>query len=219
VEFFIKNNSVKEILFVPYATPKGQDAYTQKVREEMGKWGFKVVGINELPDPIEAVNKAQGIFIGGGNTFHLLKTLEDKKLLEPIRKRVLTDGIPYMGSSAGSNVATLSIHTTNDMPIVHCQSLAALGLVPFNINAHFLDTDPESTHQGETREFRINEFHSVGQGMPPVLGMREGSFLHVRGNVATLGGVHNSRLFAQGQEPKEFHSGSDMSFLLTDSNE
>jgi len=214
IEFFIKSNAVKEILFVPYASVKNQDVYTQKVRAEFAKWGLKIVGINELPNPVEAVNNAQGIFIGGGNTFYLLKKLQENKLIDPIRNRVMNDGVPYMGSSAGSNVATLSINTTNDMPIVHCESFEGLGLVPFNINPHYIDPDPQTTHQGETRDFRINEYHSVAEGMSPVLGLREGSYLHVRGDVATLGGVHQSKLFTQGENPKEFNTGSDLSFLL-----
>jgi dipeptidase E len=214
IEFFVKNNSVSEILFIPYAGVGNQDKYTLKVKQEMEKWGLKITGINDLPDPVAAVNNAQGIFIGGGNTFHLLKTLQDKKLIEPIRNRVFNDGVPYMGSSAGSNVATRSIHTTNDMPICHVESLESLALVPFNINPHYIDPDPNSTHQGETRESRINEFHAVGENMPPVLGLREGSYLHVRGDVATLGGVHQSRLFTQGENAKEYPCGSDMSFLL-----
>jgi dipeptidase E len=212
IEFFAKNG-VKEILFVPYANPFSQEKYTEKVRSELNKWGYVVKGLNEADDPKSAINQAQCIFIGGGNTFLLLKHLQEKQLIDTIRNRVLKDGIPYLGSSAGTNVATISISTTNDMPIVHCPSLEALSLVPFNINPHYLDSDPTSRHMGETRETRISEYHAL-PGTPPVLGLREGSFLHVRGEVATLGGLSAARLFRRGKPAEEHVVGSDLSFLF-----
>lgn len=137
------------------------DDYTEKVRKPLKEFGFEVEGIHKFNDPVAAVNSAEAIFVGGGNTFHLLKTLYDKKLIEAIRKRVLENGIPYMGSSAGTNVATLSIQTTNDMPITLPPTFYALQLVEFNINPHYLDPIPDNKHRGETREERIMEFHHI----------------------------------------------------------
>uniref|UniRef100_A0A673KQT4 Alpha-aspartyl dipeptidase-like n=1 Tax=Sinocyclocheilus rhinocerous TaxID=307959 RepID=A0A673KQT4_9TELE len=165
-DFFGKN--VKRILFVPYAL-HDRDAYSKTARDK-----FKT--------------------LGGGNTFRLLKSLYDYKLVTEIRKRVLEDGIPYMGSSAGTNVSTISINTTNDMPIVYPPTFAAIGLVPFNINPHYLDADPNSKHMGETREQRIVQYHEEPD-TPCVLGLREGSMLLVEGSKATLLGSTKARLF------------------------
>jgi dipeptidase E len=186
----------------------------KKVRDAVASWGFEVEGIHSYAGrEVEAVREAQAIFVGGGNTFLLLKTLYEKNLVEAIRSRVLEDGVPYMGSSAGTNVATRSIHTTNDMPIVYPPSFDALKLVPFNINPHYLDPEPDSKHKGETREQRIQEFHELNEQR--VLGLREGTSLLIDGESVRLIGLHAARLFQPGQQPVEYPAGSDLSFLMT----
>jgi dipeptidase E len=173
--------------------------------------GFGVDSIHEAQDPVAAVEAAEALFIGGGNTFRLLDQLQRRGLVEPIRRKALA-GMPYLGTSAGSNVACVTIKTTNDMPIVEPRSLSALALVPFNINPHYLDPDPGSRHMGETRETRIREFHE--ENAPPVLGLREGSMLRVEGDAARVEGESGARLFRRGRDPEELPPGSDVAFLL-----
>lgn len=209
MEFFAGR---KNLLFIPYARPGGRthDQYTEVAAGKFRSMGFEMTGIHEHADPFKAVMETEGIFIGGGNTFVLLNGLYEQGLLKPIRERVMS-GIPYMGTSAGSNVAGLTISTTNDMPIAYPPSFAALNLVPFNLNPHYLDPDPNSKHMGETRETRIKEFHVFNQ--QAVVGIREGSWLDVEGRQVTLGGDLPARLFRAGQDPEEYPAGSDLSFL------
>ncbi|KAG5876951.1 hypothetical protein JTB14_031322 [Gonioctena quinquepunctata] len=207
----LTDNKVSTVLFIPYAL-RDHDEYLRKVQQPFKKWGFKVDGIHSQ-NPLEAVNNAQAIFIGGGNTFRLLKTLYELDLIEPIRKRVLKDGIPYMGASAGTNVATISINTTNDMPIVFPPTFKALNLVPFNINPHYQDPDVGSTHKGETREERILQYLEEEDSYP-VLGLREGSTLYIKDNSAVLKGIRGARLFLKKKEPCDLDVGSNVGFLL-----
>jgi len=203
----------RSVLFVPYARPSGlsHDAYTAKARDRFAAMDVALGDIHEASDPVAAVREAEALFIGGGNTFVLLRGLYEAGVIDAIRERV-ADGMPYLGTSAGSNVACVTLGTTNDMPVVEPPHFAALGLVPFNINPHYLDPDPDSTHMGETRATRINEFHVFND--QPVVGLREGAMLHVEGDAMTLRGTKGARLFRKGQEPDEFAPGDDMSFLL-----
>ena len=202
--------SRKTILFVPYAL-HDWDAYAKAAEGGYAKLGHALESVHRAADPIAAVGEADAIFIGGGNTFRLLNRLYEKKLLGPIRERV-DGGAPYVGTSAGSNVACVTIQTTNDMPIVHPPSFEALNLVPFNINPHYLDPDPDSKHMGETRAQRIQEFHEMNDR--GVVGLREGAMLRVGGEVLTLKGSTGARLFRKGEKPQEYQPGSDLSFLL-----
>jgi dipeptidase E len=195
----------RSVSFVPFAL-QNHDAYTAKVRERLAKMEIDVVQVRARAE----IESAEAIFIGGGNTFRLLKHLYDEDLMEPIRRRVRADGIPYIGSSAGTNVATLSIKTTNDMPIVYPPSFDALGLVPFQINPHYQDPDPNSTHKGETREERIREF--LEENDTPVVGLREGAMLRAEDEVVTLAGDKPARIFRRGAEPVELPPGSQLAF-------
>ncbi|MCJ8164647.1 dipeptidase PepE [Pontibacter sp. E15-1] len=201
------------LLFIPYARPGGisHQEYTATAREAFGKWGISVSGVHEHDNAAKAVNEAEAVFIGGGNTFVLLRNLYLHKLVEPLQQRVLK-GMPYMGTSAGTNVAGKTIGTTNDMPIVHVKTFDALQLVPFNINPHYQDPVAGSTHMGETRETRIAEFHHHNR--QPVVGLREGSMLRVQGDRIELKGPLSARVFLQSQKPMEFEPGDDISFLL-----
>ena len=199
------------VTFVPYALAD-QEEYAARVRTRLERMGLSVVSLHEVADPVGAVNAANAIFIGGGNTFRLLTLLYEKKVLAPIRKRIL-GGVPYMGSSAGTNVAGPTIKTTNDMPIVYPPSFDALGLVPFQLNPHYIDADPTSKHQGETREQRIKEFHEMNAA--PVVGLREGAMLDVGDTTVILKGSAAARLFRRGADPVEYEPGSNLDFLLS----
>jgi len=200
----------KRVMFVPFALAD-HDGYAAKAKESFAAMGHDLVGIHTFADKAKAMADAEAVFIGGGNTFRLLAALSHHGLLAAIRDRVHT-GMPYIGSSAGTNVATISIRTTNDMPIVQPPSFTALELVPFQINPHYLDPDPASSHMGETREERILQFHEEHE--IPVLGLREGCMLRVHGKQMELHGTTDARLFRRGKEPEEFHPPCDLSFLL-----
>jgi len=201
---------VERLLFVPFAL-HDRDAYAQKVRARFADLGIEVDSLHDVDDEEEAVENALAIFIGGGNTFRLLNTLYELKLIEPIRRRV-EGGMPYMGASAGTNMACPTIRTTNDMPIVEPPSFAALNLIPFQINPHYVDPDPSSKHMGETREDRIREFHEMNR--IPVLGLREGAWLSVEEPHLELGGATQARLFQPGKPPEEYEPGASLDFLL-----
>jgi dipeptidase E len=194
---------VKRILFVPFAL-HDHTAYAAKVRARFTTIGFELDCLSHSPDAKQSVENAEAIFLGGGNTFRLLKSLYDLDLLGAIRDRVL-GGLPYLGASAGSNVAGPTIRTTNDMPIVEPPSFAALGLVPFQINPHYLDPTPGSTHMGETREERILQF--LEENETPVIGLREGAMIRVQNGTCGLRGIAGARLFRRGSRPIELEIG------------
>lgn len=202
----------KTILFIPYARPGGisHDEYTQKVSEAFARIKKQVRGIHQYDDPAEAIQKAEAIFTGGGNTFLLVTQLYKNKVMDVLAQTV-KNGTPYLGSSAGSNITGLTMQTTNDMPIIYPPDFRTLGLIPFNLNPHYLDADLQSKHMGETRETRIKEFHQFNT--IPVLGLREGSWLDVKGEKIILKGDLPARLFTQNKEAEELETGSDLSFV------
>ena len=199
----------QRVLFVPYALAD-HAGYAAKARAAFATFGHDVVSAHEGP-PLLLLDHCTAVFVGGGNTFRLLAAMYRTNLLPAIQGRALR-GMPYVGSSAGTNVATLSIRTTNDMPIVMPPSFDALQLVPFQINPHYLDPDPTSKHMGETREERLRQFHEEND--VPVLGLREGCMLRVEGARAELKGTTNARLFRRGEAPVEHVPPCDLSFLL-----
>lgn len=211
-ELRIHFKEVKELIFIPFARPGGisYDEYTAKVSSFFANLNIQVKGIHEFENPKQAIANAQALFTGGGNTFVLVDMLYKYDLFESIAKSV-SKGVPYLGTSAGSNICGLTMGTTNDMPIVCPPSFKTLGLVSFNINPHYLDPVEGSTHMGETRETRINEFHCYNS--QAVLGLREGSWLEVIGDTITLKGNLTARLFQRGKEPIELESGADLSNL------
>lgn len=202
----------KTILFIPFARPSGitHDDYTAKVASAFSKININVKGLHEYENQKEALQKAEGIFTGGGNTFLLVTQLYKNDIMNILADTV-KGGTPYLGCSAGSNICGLTMQTTNDMPIIYPPSFQTLGLIPFNLNPHYLDPDVNSQHMGETRETRIKEFHAFNS--LPVLGLREGSWIEVRGQKIMLKGNLQARLFRQNQLPQELESGSDLSFL------
>ena len=200
----------KNVLFFPFAL-HDRDGYAGKARARFAEMGYALISAHSASDRQRAVAETDAIFIGGGNTFRLLKALQDLELLDPIRRRV-REGAPYIGSSAGSNVAGPTIKTTNDMPIVQPRSFEALGLVPFQISPHFQDPDPNSTHMGETQEERIVQF--LEENETPVLGMREGAWVRVEKGAVMLRGSNGARIFRHGEEPVEAVTGDEISKLV-----
>lgn len=201
------------ILFIPYARPGGitHNEYTEKAREVFKKIGKTVTGLHEYENPVEAIKNAEAIFTGGGNTFLLVSELYRNNAID-ILEKALKNGTPYLGTSAGSNICGLTMGTTNDMPIVYPPSFRTLGMVPFNINPHYLDPDSNSTHMGETRETRINEFHKFNP--QPVIGLREGSWLEVKGKKISLKGKLTARWFEANKKPIEIEPETDIKSLL-----
>ena len=191
---------ISSLLFIPYARPGGvsHEEYTSKVADFFAELGISVTGLHMYADPAEAIKNAQSIFTGGGNTFLLVKQLHELGLMS-VLKEVVEGRTPYLGTSAGSNIGGVNMKNTNDMPIVYPPSFDTMGLVPFNINAHYLDPDPTSKHNGETRETRIKEFHIFNT--IPVVGLREGSWIECNGDDITLEGALSARIFFQGKEP------------------
>ena len=199
----------EEIIFVPFARPGGisHEEYTEKAREFFTQINIKVKGLHEFEDKIEAVNNAKGVFTGGGNTFLLVKTLHEENLMEVLKENV-ENGTPYLGCSAGSNIGGLNMKTTNDMPIVYPPSFECMGLVPFNINPHYLDPNPDLKHNGETRETRIKEF--LTQNNTKVVGLREGNWIRKIGQKITVEGKELTRIFEKDKEPYEIAPGTEL---------
>src|ERR1700730_7639762 len=202
--------SAKKVLFFPFAL-FDRDAYAAKAETRFAAMGYSLSSVHEAADSRKAIEETDAIFVGGGNTFRLLKALQDLGFVEPIR-RMVRKGTPYIGSSAGSNVAGPTIKTTKDMPIIQPCSFDALGLVPFQISPHYLDPDPTSKHMGETQEERILQF--LEENETPVVGLREGAWLVIEDGLVTLKGVSGARVFRRGHAPVEVLSGSEISELV-----
>ena len=192
---------VTKILFIPYAL-KDWDKYLATAREGFGKMGIEAIGIQSYGNPVEALGWYSVVFVGDGNTFRLLKTLYDKNMMSAINSLVASGSLSYLGASAGANIAGPTIMTTNDMPIVFPETFVGLGLIPFQINPHFIDADPTSKHMGETWEKRLAEFHEENDST--IIGMREGSWITVENGTANLHGTTGAKLFIKGQPPKEW---------------
>lgn len=201
---------ISRVLFLPYAL-KDHQAYAARARAAFEPIGFRLDSLHEAPSPADALEGAEAVFTGGGNTFRLLEALYLLDVVHILRRRA-REGMLYSGASAGSNLACPTIRTTNDMPIVEPPTLDALGLVSFQINPHYVDPDPGSTHMGETRETRIREFHE--ENATPVVGLREGAMLRIDGDSVLLKGRAGARIFRRGQEPLEVLPGARLESLL-----
>jgi dipeptidase E len=202
--------TARRVLFIPFALAD-RDAYAAKAEARFAAFGYELTSIHRADDPWRAIEDAEALFVGGGNTFRLLKALYDHEIVQLVRRRVAA-GLRYIGSSAGANVAGPTIKTTKDMPIVEPPSFTALGLVPFQISPHYLDPDPRSTHMGETQEERIRQFHE--ENTTPVAGLREGAMVACEAGRFWLRGVAGARLFRQGREPVETLPVADITDVL-----
>lgn len=200
--------AIRRVLFLPYAL-FDRDAYAEKAAARFERMGYEIEPAHRAPNPARAVENAEAVFAGGGNTFRLLKALKDLHLMDPLRRRV-SEGMPYVGTSAGSNVAGETIGTTNDMPIVKLPGLSALGLVPFNLNPHYVDPDPGSTHKGETRDERIAQFHEENE--IPVVALREDAMLRVEGEAVEVAGSGGGRLFRRCEAAIDLSPGARLTF-------
>ena len=202
---------VRELVFVPYAGVQiTADQYAGQVRMALAPLGVSVRAVTDADEPVSLVRGAEAVAVGGGNSFQLLKRMYETDLLEAVRARALA-GMPYLGWSAGSNLACPTIRTTNDMPVVQPPSFAALNLVAFQINPHYTNLVIPN-HRGETRDERIAEFLTLNPGVP-VLGLREGSWLEVQGERISLHGPHPARVFEAGHEAREVGPAADLQFL------
>jgi len=203
---------IKEVLFIPYARPSGiaYDDYTKIAKDVFSKIGIQINGIHEFENPVKAVKNAKAIFTGGGNTFVLVNILYKNELISAIKDAV-ENGVLYFGTSAGSNICGVNMKTTNDMPIVYPRNFKTLGLIPFNINPHYLDRDLNSKHKGETRETRIKEFHTYND--IPVIGLREGSWLLVHNEKIILKGILNAMFFQKEKSAIEIIPETDFNLL------
>lgn len=219
IKDFLNSSAIKKVTFVPYAgvglsdesLERSFDVYTERVASVFGPLGFEIESVHQTDDPVKMVNNAEAVAVGGGNTWHLVSEMQKTGIMDAIASRAKS-GMPYMGWSAGSNVACPTLMTTNDMPIIEPPSFNCMGLIPFQINPHYLDANPEG-HGGETRQQRIEEFLVVNRNMK-VLGLREASMLFVEDNTMKLIGSRDARLFEFGKEPIEYKTGADLSFLM-----
>src|SRR5215471_14945082 len=208
IKSFLGN--ARKVLFFPFALFQ-RDSYAAKAKARFATMGYSLETAHGVSDPHKAIEQTDAIFIGGGNTFRLLKALQDLDLLDPIRQKVKAGG-PYIGSSAGSNVAGPTIKTTKDMPIVQPRSFDSLTLVPFQISPHFQDPDPNSKHMGETQEERILQF--LEENETPVVGIREGAWLICENGAVTLRGEAGARIFRRGEIPVEAKRGDNIVHLV-----
>ena len=219
IKSYLKGFGIKKVLFVPYAgvgldetsLEASYNAYESRVDGVFSEFGVKIESIHKFDDPVKAVNEAEAIAVGGGNTFHLVGKMQETGIMDAITAKV-KEGIPYMGWSAGSNVACPCLMTTNDMPIYQPQSFDCMNVIPFQINPHYLDVNPEG-HGGETRQQRLEEFMVVNREMP-VVGLREGTLLEVHGEKIELVGSRPLVYMKFGEEPKDYQPGANISFLI-----
>ncbi|MDR0559042.1 MAG: dipeptidase PepE [Prevotellaceae bacterium] len=217
IQMFLEKDGVKEVLFVPYAAVTfSYDAYVDKVQERFGEFDVKVRGIHSENDPVKAVETAEAIVVGGGNTFHLLKHIQESGIIDAVRKKV-KNGTPYIGWSAGSNVACPTICTTNDMPILMPKSFDAFNLIPFQINPHYIDVNPQG-FAGESRDDRIKEYITVNPEMY-VAGLREGCMFLLENGKLSLTGSKPVKIFKYGQPARDVFQNEKLDFLFPAKNQ